>query len=147
MRPVTIANLVPHAGPMCLLEEVVAWDEFRAHCRTAGYWRTGHPLARAGRLSAVLCIEYAAQAAAVHGGLLARAQDDVDPGRKAAGRLVALKGCKWEREALAAAALDQALDVRVDRHLGGPAGSIYGFAIDSGNRILVTGRLTIKTGS
>lgn len=143
----TIANLVPHAGPMCLLEEVVAWDECRAHCRTARYWRAGHPLARAGRLSAVLCIEYAAQAAAVHGGLLARAKDDVDTGRETAGRLVTLKRCEWSREALAAAAVDQALDVRVDRHLGGPAGSIYGFAIDSGNRMFVTGRLTIKTGS
>jgi predicted hotdog family 3-hydroxylacyl-ACP dehydratase len=68
-----LAALVPHTGGMCLLDEVVSWDETRVSCRSASHRRPDHPLRRDGFLPSVHLLEYAAQATAVHGGLLADA--------------------------------------------------------------------------
>lgn len=68
----TIRRLVPHAGSMCLIDAVLAWDDGGIRCRSDGHRDSAHPLARDGRLAAVHAFEYGAQAAAIHGGLIAR---------------------------------------------------------------------------
>jgi predicted hotdog family 3-hydroxylacyl-ACP dehydratase len=68
-----IRTLIPHSGLMCLLEEVVHWDERSIVCISNTHRDPANPLRRHGRLSAVHAFEYGAQAAAVHGGLRARA--------------------------------------------------------------------------
>ena len=60
---------IPHAGAMSLLDAVVQWDAAHIAC-TAAAPTALHPLARAGRVPAIACAEYAAQACAVHGSLL-----------------------------------------------------------------------------
>lgn len=65
------ANLIPHTGTMCLLDEVVDWDARCLHARSASHRRADNPLRAEGMLHAVNLCEYAAQAMAVHGGLLA----------------------------------------------------------------------------
>ena len=67
-----IRRLIPHAGGMCLIDTVLAWDSEHIRCLTASHRRPDHPLRRDGRLSAVHAFEYGAQAAAIHGALLAR---------------------------------------------------------------------------
>ena len=72
-----IAARIPHAGPMCLLDQAVSWDESRIECTAFARpprhpdaaARSGpeasvaaHPLAQDGRLPATAAIEYAAQA-------------------------------------------------------------------------------------
>jgi predicted hotdog family 3-hydroxylacyl-ACP dehydratase len=58
---------LPHAGSMRLLEQVLDWDEASIRCATASHRSVENPLRRDGILGAVLAVEYAAQAAAVHG--------------------------------------------------------------------------------
>ena len=56
---------------MCLLDGVEEWDEQRIQCRAASHRAADNPLRANGRLGAACGIEYAAQAMAVHGALLA----------------------------------------------------------------------------
>ena len=65
-----IAERIPHAGRMVLLDEVVEWDEEHIVCRSSSHQDRANPLYLAGQLSSVCAIEYAAQAMAVHGSLL-----------------------------------------------------------------------------
>jgi predicted hotdog family 3-hydroxylacyl-ACP dehydratase len=56
---------------MCLLDEVLEWDEVRAQCRSSTHRSADNPLRAHGRLGASCGIEYAAQTMAVHGALIA----------------------------------------------------------------------------
>lgn len=60
---------IPHAGAMCLLDAVQSWDVTSIVCHAAAP-TAAHPLARDEGVPAVAAVEYAAQAAAVHGALL-----------------------------------------------------------------------------
>ena len=62
---------VPQKGDMCLLDEVLSWDAEQALCRSGTHRRVDHPLRAHERLGSACAIEYAAQAAAVHGALCA----------------------------------------------------------------------------
>ncbi len=66
-----IEQHIPHKGHMCLLDEVLSWDATRIRCRSATHRATDNPLRSHGRLGAACGIEYAAQAMAVHGALVA----------------------------------------------------------------------------
>src|SRR6201982_1456603 len=74
-----IRTLIPHSGLMCLLDEVTQWDEQSIVCVSNTHRDPENPLRRQGRLSAVHAFEYGAQAAAVHGGLRARAGGTAAP--------------------------------------------------------------------
>src|SRR5947208_14023754 len=56
---------------MCLLDEVLSWDAARIRCRSATHRSADNPLRLHGRLGAACGVEYAAQAMAVHGALVA----------------------------------------------------------------------------
>jgi predicted hotdog family 3-hydroxylacyl-ACP dehydratase len=66
-----IEQHIPHKGRMCLLDEVLSWDATRIRCRSATHRAADNPLRSHGRLGAACGIEYAAQAMAVHGALMA----------------------------------------------------------------------------
>jgi len=55
---------------MCLLDEVLEWDEQHIVCRASSHRDPANPLRVAGSLPAACGIEYGAQAMAVHGALL-----------------------------------------------------------------------------
>jgi predicted hotdog family 3-hydroxylacyl-ACP dehydratase len=61
---------------MCLLDEVIGWDAERISCRSGTHRAADHPLRAHGRLGIACGIEYAAQAMAVHGALVAGALDN-----------------------------------------------------------------------
>ncbi len=65
-----LETLIPHAGGMIMIDGVEAWDETRIRCISKRHQAPDNPLLRDGRLSAHHGIEFAAQAAAIHGGLL-----------------------------------------------------------------------------
>src|SRR5213080_2706523 len=67
-----IRTLIPHSDLMCLLDEVLHWDDRVIVCITNTHRDPVNPLRREGCLAAVHAFEYGAQAAAVHGGLRAR---------------------------------------------------------------------------
>ena len=93
MDRAAIAALIPHAGPMCLLDSVVAWDSTTIACLASSHRMPGNPLSLDGRLDAVCGVEYAAQAMAVHAGLIR------DVRRPTAGYLASLRDvvCSVER--------------------------------------------------
>src|SRR4029453_19855 len=62
-----IRTLIPHSGLMCLLDEVVQWDDQSIACISNTHRDPANPLRRHGRLSAIHAFEYGAQAAAIHG--------------------------------------------------------------------------------
>ena len=66
-----IEEHIAHKGRMCLLDEVLSWDATRIRCRSATHRAADNPLRAHGRLGAACGIEYAAQAMAVHGALVA----------------------------------------------------------------------------
>ncbi len=78
-----ILELIPHAGSMCLIDEVAMWDDASITCTATSHQATHHPLRRFGRLSCLALIEYAAQATALHGALTS--------GARRAGLLVAVR--------------------------------------------------------
>lgn len=86
-----IARLIPHAGSMCLNEQVLNWNKTDLLCTTQTHLANNNPLLKNNKLSALHAIEYCAQAMAIHGGLLAREQGEtLAPGYLAAVRDVSL---------------------------------------------------------
>ena len=82
-----IARLIPHQGAMSLLDRVVQWDASSIDAVSGTHRAIDHPLRSHGQLRAVHLCEYGAQAAALHGGLIARAAGTV----AAPGYLVSLR--------------------------------------------------------
>ncbi len=66
-----IMALIPHQGAMCLLDRVVGWSAERIECESSSHLSDCNPLRRDGRLGIVCGAEFAFQAAALHGALLA----------------------------------------------------------------------------
>jgi predicted hotdog family 3-hydroxylacyl-ACP dehydratase len=134
-----IRRLVPHAGGMCLLETVVEWNDDGLVCATTTHRRADHPLRRDGKLAAVHLIEYGAQAAAVHGGLLGQR----DGAGAKPGMLTALRDCRLHVARIDD--VDATLTVRARKLAASAEGSIYQFEISAAGRMLAEGRVTIAT--
>ncbi len=131
-----IRSLIPHAGSMCLLDSVVAWTESEIRCRATSHLDPANPLRRDGRLSALSGIEYALQAAAVHGAL--RSGMPQPPGYLAALRLALLAPGPLDDPALGA------LNVGAVCEHGDRAGLIYGLILRAADgTLLLDGRATI----
>lgn len=138
-----LCALIPHAGDMCLIDRVAEWDDQRIRCLSNTHLDPRHPLRRAGRLHAVHGIEYAAQAAALHGALLA----DHRPNAPAAtpGRLAAVRDV-----AFSATCLDEfaeELAIEAERLIASGEGVIYRFSVGAGGRELLHGRLSVLGGN
>ena len=129
--------LIPHQGSMCLLDEVVAWDENTIHARSRSHTRADNPLRSDGRLRAVHLCEYGTQAMAVHGGLLARAEGGV----AAPGLLVSLRSIELEVERIDDCA--GALDVHAEKIAGSDASWQYAFRIEHDGVVLASGRAAV----
>ncbi len=76
-----IAAHIPHQGSMCLLDAVLHWDSQHLVCCATSHRQAGNPLRQFDRLGAACGIEYAAQAMAVHGVLVADHGRVPDPNR------------------------------------------------------------------
>jgi predicted hotdog family 3-hydroxylacyl-ACP dehydratase len=132
---------MPHRGAMCLLERIVAWDDGRIECVATGHRDPAHPLRSASGLLAGTAIEYAAQAAALHGGLLAEAAGTrAPPGYLASARDVRLGA--WRLDDLPAAA-DDALRIVAERQAGDAGRLLYAFRVAHGGRAVASGRLAV----
>jgi len=130
-----IARLVPHAGAMCLLDEVLEWDDARIVCRTRSHRDAANPLRSDGALPALAAIEYAGQAMAAHGALC-----EGDTHRRA-GYLVSVRDV-----VLAVARLDDLdADLTVSATRLSPPGAqlLYDFHLQADGRKLVEGRALV----
>jgi len=87
-----IEAIIPHAGGMCLLEQVISFSNEAIICRTQSHLNTDNPLKIDSKLSKMHLIEYGAQAIAVHGGLLEQDSDNDQPKQ---GYIATVKAVKW----------------------------------------------------
>lgn len=132
------AHLIPHAGSMCLLDAVLAWDERSIHAISASHARADNPLRGAHGLHAVHLAEYGAQAMAVHGALLAR-----ERGHETArpGRLVSLREVDLFVEYVDHR--DGRLDVHAECLYADDGGAQYAFRVEHRGHLLCRGRAAV----
>lgn len=133
-----IRALIPHAGAMCLLDRVEAYDARNIVCVARSHREPDNPLRRYDRLSAICGLEYAAQAMALHGALAAAPQGPRP------GYLVAVRDLTWRVNGLDS--LPGELLVQAERVQGDAAAAVYRFAIEAEGQAVVGGRATVKFG-
>lgn len=131
-----IAARIPHQGSMCLLDAVLAWDSGQIHCRASSHRQPDNPLRAAARLGAACGIEYAAQAMAVHGALLAPAGAPPRPGYLASVRSVQLAVDRLDD-------LAQDLDIVAERLSGDEHNILYHFRVEHAGNLLLSGRAAV----
>jgi len=132
------AHLIPHAGAMCLLDAVQAWDEQTVHATSEGHTHPDHPLRGPHGLHAVHLAEYGAQAMAVHGALLARSRGNC---AVRAGMLVSLREVQLFAEFVDQ--MDGRLDVHAECLYAGEGGAQYAFRVEHRGRRLASGRAAV----
>ena len=147
MTPATLDHagieaLIPHRGPMCLLDRMTSWDETRIECVAVNHRDPRHPLRSASGLLASAAIEYAAQAMAVHGALVRR--------RRGRPRRAGLPGQRARRPPRAAGASTTCrapsrdeLVVVAERQAADAARLLYAFRLRHDGRELASGRVAV----
>jgi predicted hotdog family 3-hydroxylacyl-ACP dehydratase len=132
-----IAALIPHQGAMSLLARVAGWDASSIVAVATSHRAGDHPLRANGCLRAVHLCEYGAQAAALHGGLVARAAGAVaEPGY-----LVSLRDVSLACRRIDDLAGD--LQIRAELLLQDSGSWQYRFTASHEAAILASGRLAI----
>jgi predicted hotdog family 3-hydroxylacyl-ACP dehydratase len=122
---------------MCLLNEVLSWDTVRILCRSSTHRALDNPLRAHGRLGAACGIEYAAQAMAVHGALIATATNAAP----VLGYLASVRNVAMFVDRLDDIASD--LFAEAERVAGNSSTMLYDFSLSSAERRLLSGRASI----
>jgi predicted hotdog family 3-hydroxylacyl-ACP dehydratase len=128
---------IPHSGRMCLLDEVLDWQQDKIRSLSTGHRADAHPLRAHGRLGIACGIEIAAQTMAVHGALSA-----ADSGhRPRAGLLASVRSVRM----YAARLDDEPADLLCNawRVAGDEGTALYEFELSAAGRILMRGRATV----
>ncbi len=121
---------------MCLLDAVREWSGEAITCTASSHTDPANPLRADGRLGAANGLEYAAQAMAIHGALLAG-----NDGQPRQGYLTSVRGVT-----LHAARLDDLageLIVRAERLSGDANNILYQFSVSHADRCLLAGRAAV----
>jgi predicted hotdog family 3-hydroxylacyl-ACP dehydratase len=121
---------------MCLLDAVVDWSETAISGIATSHADPANPLRADGRLGAAAGIEYAAQAMAVHGALLAG-----DDGAPRQGYLASVRSVTLHVDRLDN--LPGQLDVHAERLTGDASNVLYQFSVSHAGRCLLAGRATV----
>ena len=131
-----IAQVIPHAGSMCLLDGVLECDALHIRCISVSHRDVDNPLRTGNELSALCGIEYAAQAMAVHGVL--GGQIDKKP---RAGFLASLRDVSCNSMRLDT--LQDDLIIDAEKLMGDEARVIYQFSVHAGQNEIISGRATV----
>jgi predicted hotdog family 3-hydroxylacyl-ACP dehydratase len=127
---------LPHQGGMCLLDRIDDWDSQRIRCTATSHRAQDNPLRAHGRLGAACGIEYAAQATAAHGALLAVGDMPPRPGYLTSMRGVELHVARLDD-------VDADLTVEAEHLYGDENTILYSFVITAEKRLLLLGRVTV----
>ena len=130
-----IAALIPHQGGMCLLEEIIEWNDTHIVLETNTHRSADNPLRVDGKLRAVHLCEYGAQAMAVHGALKAA------PERAPPGMLVALRSVTFARDYIHD--LAGALRIEAVCLQAGDSSQQYSFKISHDGESIAEGRAAV----
>ena len=132
-----IARLIPHRGAMCLLARLERWNAEHIVCTATNQRDPHHPLRTRSGLMAPCAIEYAAQAMALHGALIAQAKGTTaTPGFLASARGVQLHALRLDE-------LDGELRIEATRQAGDERQILYTFAVSHDGRPLADGRAAV----
>lgn len=126
---------------MCLLDEVLVWNTTRVQCRSSTHRDPANPLRSHNRLAAVCGIEYAAQAMAVHGALIASRITTSHKSTPVAGFLASVRNVTLFTNRLDDITAD--LIATAEFLTGDERSVLYDFTVSAGERVLVAGRATI----
>ena len=137
IRKAALCRLIPHQGTMCLLDTVEQWDDTGILCTAASHRDAMNPLRRDNRLEAICGLEYAAQAMAVHVGLLEQWKGR----RLSMGYLGAVKNLTLRTTRLDDVKGD--LTVQATRLVGEVGSCIYAFRLSAERQELLDGRASI----
>ena len=130
-------QLIPHKGSMCLLDRVISWEEYCIHCTSMSHTRNENPLRKNHQLSIVHAVEYGAQAMAIHGGLLAKANGKtLAPGYLAAMRNIEINATRLDN-------ISSELDVYATQVLADGGNLVYQFEVKNNGTGLISGRVTV----
>lgn len=132
-----IAARIPHNGDMCLLHSVKAWSASHIHCDANSHRLVSNPLRLKNQLSSVCGVEYAAQAMAVHGALIAPT-DNTNP---RIGYLVSIRNTQIEVPRLDDIQSD--LQIHAECLSASEHNLMYAFKIMANQQILLTGRAAV----
>ena len=128
-----IQRHIPHQGTMCLLEAVKRWSDTEIQCIARSHAALDNPLRNAHGLPISVGIEYAAQAMAVHGALLAPADQLPE-----VGYLTSVRNVEWWAPRLDDAGAE--LTVQAIRISGNEVSLLYDFSLLCHDRLLLRGR-------
>lgn len=141
-----IAARIPHDGSMCLLERVVSWDNEKIQCEAINHRAADHPLTQDGILETVAAIEYAAQAMAIHGALIAETNTDANASAASldqpkVGYLASVRDVTCHVASLESA--DIPLVIIASRLLGDATQMMYEFQVCAGETLCAEGRAAV----
>ena len=131
---------IPHAGSMCLIDRLTGWNDDAIQCSTQTHLDPANPLRRDGHLSAVHLIEYAGQAAAIHGALVR-----CGSGKGVGTRALLAAVSSLELEAPFLDLLEGPLDISAIRELSSSGNAIYRFSAVAQGRAIGRGRLVVMS--
>jgi predicted hotdog family 3-hydroxylacyl-ACP dehydratase len=131
-----IAARIPHQGRMCLLDEVIEWDDEHLRCRATSHRALDNPLRAHGRLGIACGIEYAGQAMALHGAAAHRAA-----GAPQLGFLAAVRDMR--PFVLRLDDIESDLICEVTHLMGDARTSQYEFVLSALQKTLLSGRATV----
>jgi predicted hotdog family 3-hydroxylacyl-ACP dehydratase len=134
-----ICSLIPHSGSMCLLDRVSYFDDSHIICHASSHRLPDNPLRHHSQLSAQTGIEYAAQAVAAHGSLLARRSGTASAPKQ--GMIAILTDVQWFCERLDS--VEDDLVIKAHKLADLPQGLNYRFTVSAAQQLLLTGELII----
>jgi predicted hotdog family 3-hydroxylacyl-ACP dehydratase len=132
-----IASHIPHQGSMCLLDKVVAWNEEQVVCSASSHRKLDNPLRANAQLGIACGIEYAAQAMAVHGALLAPADSEL----ARVGYLVSVRGVTMHTTRLDQITAD--LTIHASCIMRDDNNILYHFNVSADGMLLLEGRAAV----
>jgi predicted hotdog family 3-hydroxylacyl-ACP dehydratase len=131
-----IYALIPHSGPMRLLDAVLSWDEAGICCSATSHLAASNPLRDQGFLANAHALEYAAQAIAAHNSL--------SNGRKPLARVFI--GAFRDVEMIDGAldhVPDAPLTIKAELDAAGPGGWSYLFDVAADSTLIARGKALV----
>ena len=132
-----IANHIPHQGSMCLLESVQTWNQEKIVCHANSHRAPDNPLRAHGKLGIACGIEYAAQAMAIHGALLA----PTGTTKPKVGYLVSVRGVTMAVTRLDD--IDTNLVICASCMMANESNMLYQFTVTANHQLLLEGRAAV----
>ena len=125
-----ICSLIPHTGSMCLLDTVKCWDEKSIVCTATSHRNEHNPLRNNEGLPMSSLLEFAAQAMAVHGCILAKSETAVVMEN---GYLAALRDIQFAQGWLSD--IEDELEIGVERIYVNAGNMIYTLSVKADGKI------------